>query len=378
MVLLIVDDQKEVAEGIARSIDWKDYGFEKVLFAFSAIEAKQIFMRNTVDIMLSDIEMPYESGLELLDWVKKQNLSTKCIMLTSHAEFAYAQKALKLGSEDYILQPAAYEDICAAVVRVSEKLRLSVIQDKMASIGKSVADSGKKVSEALFYSILEGKRENLELLDSLKQFPDEKQPFWLLMFHVTKWCGEQWEENQLYWVLDNVCGELFLPYHQKYLITSARRNCCCVIIWSEEELISEMFLTNQLNFFISLNEQCTLFEFAVYIKKGMERKDIAGLWHQLYEMKEENVALAKGIFWERQHQGEDFHLIYKNRWVGQIQKGYGETTRYEIQKYIEGMCSKGILTKNNLKRFYSEFLEMANLVAGEELDLLEKLLITPD
>ena len=65
--------------------------------------------------MLCDIEMPMESGLDLLDWLRQRGMTTRCIFLTAHAEFRYAQEALRLGGFDYIMQPAPYEQVADAV-----------------------------------------------------------------------------------------------------------------------------------------------------------------------------------------------------------------------------------------------------------------------
>ena len=60
---------------------------------------------------MSDIEMPGESGLQLLEWVRNEQMDIACIFLTAHADFTYAKTAMRLDSVDYILQPASYTQI---------------------------------------------------------------------------------------------------------------------------------------------------------------------------------------------------------------------------------------------------------------------------
>ena len=55
---------------------------------------------------MSDIEMPGESGLQLLEWVRNEQMEIACIFLTAHADFTYAKTAMRLDSVDYILQTA--------------------------------------------------------------------------------------------------------------------------------------------------------------------------------------------------------------------------------------------------------------------------------
>ena len=72
MKLLIVDDQASVVEGLLKGIRWDELGMEKVYTALNALEARNILNKETIDIMLCDIEMPVESGLQLYEWMNKK------------------------------------------------------------------------------------------------------------------------------------------------------------------------------------------------------------------------------------------------------------------------------------------------------------------
>lgn len=71
MNILVVDDQIHVIEGIYRGVDWKKLGIDHVFTALNAPEAKNIIREQDIDLLLSDIEMPEESGLDLLRWVRE-------------------------------------------------------------------------------------------------------------------------------------------------------------------------------------------------------------------------------------------------------------------------------------------------------------------
>ena len=66
MTVLVIDDQIHVVEGILSEVSWENLGVDKVWKAYNAVEAKGILLLNKVDIMLCDIEMPGESGLEFI------------------------------------------------------------------------------------------------------------------------------------------------------------------------------------------------------------------------------------------------------------------------------------------------------------------------
>lgn len=140
MIILIVDDQPDVVRGLERSIDWTSLGIKTVLSANSVSVAKRLLLHESVDILLSDIEIPPANGLELLSLIRDQNLKTKCIFLSAYAEFTYAQEAVRLGAFDYILQPAPYEKIKEAVMRLIETYNLSGTKNNKEQTNRQIPD----------------------------------------------------------------------------------------------------------------------------------------------------------------------------------------------------------------------------------------------
>lgn len=123
MNVLIVDDQPEVVESMVTGVNWDIIQVKNVFKAYSVKEAQSVFERERIDVLLCDIEMPPTNGFALLRWVQERFSGVVCIFLSAHAEFEYAQEAVKLGSFDYILQPAPYAEIEAAVARAGGKVR---------------------------------------------------------------------------------------------------------------------------------------------------------------------------------------------------------------------------------------------------------------
>lgn len=118
--ILIVDDDRLVVEKLAKGIGWERIGIESVLTANNVRQAMKILEEAPVDILLSDIEMPQGSGLELLEWVRGRDLPVECVFLSSYAYFAYAQKAINLKSSNYLLKPVSnseMEEVLAALVK---------------------------------------------------------------------------------------------------------------------------------------------------------------------------------------------------------------------------------------------------------------------
>lgn len=122
MTLLIVDDEMITIQGMLDGVRWTWCGISTVLTANSAEQAKEIFTDNEVDILLCDIEMPGENGIELLRWVRSNFKEIQCAFLTCHAEFIYAKEALRLGCVDYLLKPLAYSEIEELIRKIVQEI----------------------------------------------------------------------------------------------------------------------------------------------------------------------------------------------------------------------------------------------------------------
>ena len=82
MKLLLVDDEVTMIQIMEKAIDWKKKGIQKVFVAYNADEARDILASSAIDIMICDIEMPGESGLELIQWMQDAYPEIICIILT--------------------------------------------------------------------------------------------------------------------------------------------------------------------------------------------------------------------------------------------------------------------------------------------------------
>ncbi len=128
--LLMLDDEVFSSEALREEVPWERYGITAVSCASSVREAKAYLQEHPVNILLCDIEMPGESGLDMVEWAMEYTRFSVepmvCIMLTCHPEYEYLRKAMQLGCLDYLLKPVDLEDLGACLekaVKAIESLR---------------------------------------------------------------------------------------------------------------------------------------------------------------------------------------------------------------------------------------------------------------
>ena len=105
MILLIVEDDIHTVDVIKDSITWSSIGIDEIGVSYNVAQAKRFLKNNSVDIVVSDIEMPQNSGLDLLQWIRQEGMDTEFILLTCHEKFDYAASAIKFGAAEYLIKP---------------------------------------------------------------------------------------------------------------------------------------------------------------------------------------------------------------------------------------------------------------------------------
>ncbi|RUT39319.1 response regulator [Paenibacillus anaericanus] len=119
---IVVDDEKWIVEGIKAGVNWGKYGFEVIGQADNGLDALQLIKTLHPDLVLTDIKMPEMNGLELIKNGRVASPETLFVVLSGHAEFAYAQRALNYGTFGYCLKPFEIEEIHSMLARVAESL----------------------------------------------------------------------------------------------------------------------------------------------------------------------------------------------------------------------------------------------------------------
>lgn len=120
--VLLVEDDPMVAE-LNRLYVNRVEGFETVASARSAQEAQIILEGREIDLILLDIFMAGESGVELLTRIRAQAMDVDVIFVTAARDTRTIGKAMKLGAVDYLIKPFAFERLKQALETYQETHR---------------------------------------------------------------------------------------------------------------------------------------------------------------------------------------------------------------------------------------------------------------
>ena len=109
--VLVADDEYWIRENLQSLLDWPKYSFHFLEPAVDGEDALRKVRENKPDILITDINMPFLSGTQLIQKVKSECPDTVILALSGYSDFEYVHDALVAGAVDYLLKPIAKNDL---------------------------------------------------------------------------------------------------------------------------------------------------------------------------------------------------------------------------------------------------------------------------
>ncbi len=161
--LLIADDEDIIRNGVSKYIQLHTNRFDRIYEAADGKTAIELMLKYEPDLMLLDVQMPINNGIDVMREAQKAGLHPLTVILSGYDEFQYAQQALRFGAKEYLLKPVRASDI----LRLLNELADTYI-GKEESETVDQAQVNHFVSEAQKY-IEEHYSEPLTLVDVAEQ-----------------------------------------------------------------------------------------------------------------------------------------------------------------------------------------------------------------
>ena len=122
LTFVVAEDEERMRDYFARKAVELDAGLECVGTAADGEEAAEVVERCLPDLLITDIKMPVLDGLDLVARVRRTNPDLRILIVSGYDEFPYAQRAIELGVDDYILKPVDVEKLREALRRIRIRL----------------------------------------------------------------------------------------------------------------------------------------------------------------------------------------------------------------------------------------------------------------
>lgn len=160
--VMIADDDNNVRNGLAVLVPWAEYGFEITNSAIDGKDALDKYKERSYDLIVVDIQMPRMDGLELISAIRGIDQDIHILVLTGHAEFEYARKAIEYRVDGYILKPIDEDELIEKLKKIGALLK----KEKEEELFAAVENTSR--CEMLVQTILSG-----NTLEAAKEWTDD-------------------------------------------------------------------------------------------------------------------------------------------------------------------------------------------------------------
>ena len=161
--ILIVDDDETVRSMLTRMLGRHGYGCES---AADGAEARTALASEPFDLALCDLNMPGESGLELVEHVAAEHPETATIMVTGADDSAIAEKALALGTYGYVIKPFYNNELLISIANALRRRRLELESGRHTVLLETAV---RERTSELQETVLALRRTEQEVLQSQKE-----------------------------------------------------------------------------------------------------------------------------------------------------------------------------------------------------------------
>ncbi|MCB9508783.1 MAG: sigma-54-dependent Fis family transcriptional regulator [Deferribacteres bacterium] len=143
--ILLIDDDRTFRVVTADLL--QDEGYQ-TSSAASVAEARDTLASEVFDLILCDMVMENETGLNLLEYIKEKNIQTPVLMITGYASVDSAVAAMKAGAEDYLTKPYSDDALLLKIERTLSKFRTQIELQRLREQIREKFEFGKLIGRA--------------------------------------------------------------------------------------------------------------------------------------------------------------------------------------------------------------------------------------
>lgn len=145
--ILLVDDEILVRDAIRENIDWAGMDCELVGDCENGKQAAEFVETHSVDIVLTDICMPYMDGMELSHFLYDHYPDVVIVIFSGFGEFEYAKKAIQYNVSEYMLKPVTAMELREVIEKMKEKVdQRKQEKERLESLKKTSMDYRKNAN----------------------------------------------------------------------------------------------------------------------------------------------------------------------------------------------------------------------------------------
>ncbi|WP_164716681.1 helix-turn-helix domain-containing protein [Paenibacillus whitsoniae] len=138
--VLIIDDEEWIGQGVKAKLERANVGgVTQIEVAGGGLQGMEMALNLQPHVIITDIRMPDVDGIQVIQELSKSLPRTKFIMLSGYGDYPYVREAFKYGAQDYLLKPAASDELGKQVETAIAGIELDQLEDRLANQNRTDA-----------------------------------------------------------------------------------------------------------------------------------------------------------------------------------------------------------------------------------------------
>ena len=361
MKLLMVDDEEYVVESIRKNVDWERQGIDEIYSASSMKQAQRIMEMVPIDIIISDIVMPRQSGFDFIQWVRDNKYTVQVIFLTSYAEFDYARHAIAMNSVDYLLKPIDYDKLAAAVGRAAEKVKEARKNADDRTESRLWRQNQSLLRRDFWTELLRGNLQGASLLS----YAEETE---FLLLYLTFYDGVKsqsaWDEKTLFFIVENVLSEMLegMGYLVEVVVPGGSGSSVTVCRKTEGNVQTMDQLKDKGVFEQFIHWMGERLQMNIWCGVGSpgQTDTLPNSFALLQDMRDNSLSIWNRVLYQSDFEFPESSVQNPNLgvWKALLEQEKEEELISSIMGYLEGMEEKELITREILRVFQMGLMQM--------------------
>lgn len=164
--VIVADDEEEIRKGIIRKVEWERIGFQVIGEAENGADALELVEKLGPDLLLTDIRMPFLSGIELAREIREVRPTVQIAFLSGYDDFSYAQQAIAYNIVSYMLKPIIARELEEELTKIKKIMDRKFEEFTRDSEAKSETKKSEFLMPLLLDSFAQGRMTEGELGES--------------------------------------------------------------------------------------------------------------------------------------------------------------------------------------------------------------------
>lgn len=225
--VMIVDDEAIIRKGIATLVDWHALDCTVVCEAGNGLEAREQLETANPHIVITDVRMPRLNGIELAEYIHSREMGIQVILLTAHADFAYAQSAIQFGVVDFVVKST---DPIGNVQKAVAKAKRKIVQEQEKAT--ELAKNRSEMTETFFKDVIAGVLSAPETIrERMQSLNIQLTNFHMLLFEQdssSQHRDSSDKQEHFYVSVKNYVAHAFKEYPY-YFVCTGRQSFCLLL-----------------------------------------------------------------------------------------------------------------------------------------------------